>query len=206
MLDLILATRNTGKAAEIASLLRDFQVQVHTLADYPEIGDIAETGATFAENALIKARAVARATGLIALADDSGLEVAALRGAPGVYSARFSGPDATDALNNAKVLTLLADVPWADRQARFMCVIAVHAPSAGGHELLAEGSWSGRIALRPVGVAGFGYDPLFFDEELGMTAAQMTPEVKNSRSHRACALRMLARQWPEFLKKIPTTS
>jgi len=202
MLELVIATRNKGKAAEIDALLHDFAVRVRTLEEFPDIGEIAETGATFVENALIKARAVAQATGLTTLADDSGLEVAALDGAPGVYSARFSGPGATDAKNNDKLLRLLADVPWQARQARFVCAIAVHAPVLGGRELLAQGSWSGRIALRPIGDLGFGYDPLFLDEELELTAAQMVPAQKNIRSHRAAALRQLASSWPQFLEDI----
>jgi len=196
-----LATRNKGKAAEIVALLEDFNVRVHTLDEFPHIGDIPETGATFAENALIKARAVARATALTALADDSGLEVDALDGAPGVYSARFAGPGATDARNNEKLLRLLQNVPWPDRRARFRCVVAAHAPRAGGRELLAEGFWVGRIVLEPAGDKGFGYDPLFLDEELGLTAAQMAPEQKNTRSHRAAALRRLSALWSDFIKK-----
>ncbi|HDQ39561.1 MAG TPA: XTP/dITP diphosphatase [Desulfonatronum sp.] len=202
MLELVLATRNRGKAVEIASLLRDFHVQVNTLEAFPDIEEIPETGSTFAENALIKARTVARATGLISLADDSGLEVAALNGAPGVYSARFNGFGSTDEQNNAKLLRLMADVPWQDRQARFVCVIAVHAPQYGGRELVAKGSWSGRIAMTMIGTNGFGYDPLFLDEELGLTAAQMEPEQKNARSHRAAALRELEKSWPIFIKNI----
>ncbi len=196
-----MATRNKGKAAEIVALLEDFNVRVHTLDEFPHIGDIPETGATFAENALIKARAVARATALTALADDSGLEVDALDGAPGVYSARFAGPGATDARNNEKLLRLLQNVPWPDRRARFRCVVAAHAPRAGGRELLAEGFWVGRIVLEPAGDKGFGYDPLFLDEELGLTAAQMAPEQKNTRSHRAAALRRLSALWSDFIKK-----
>lgn len=202
MFDLVLATKNKGKAKEILTLLQKFDVRVHTLDEFPEIGEIPETGATFAENALLKARAVAGATGMTALADDSGLEVDALDGAPGVYSARFSGPSATDERNNDKLLRSLADVPWPRRQARFVSVIAVHAPSVGGEELLTHGQWSGRIALSAKGDQGFGYDPLFLDEELGLTAAEMTPDQKNSRSHRAAALRRLAELWPDFLKKI----
>lgn len=200
MFDLVLATKNRGKAAEIAALLQDFKVRVHPLDEFPGIGDIPETGATFAENALIKARAVALATGLTALADDSGLEAAALQGAPGVYSARYSGAEATDAENNAKLLREMADIPWDARQARFVCAIAVHAPKAGGQELVVQGSWDGRITTVPAGEGGFGYDPLFLDEELGVTAAQLTPEQKNLRSHRAAALRKLATRWPHFLE------
>ncbi len=202
MFDLVLATNNKGKAKEILTLLQGFNVRVHTLEEFPEIGEIPETGLTFEENALIKAKAVARATGMTALADDSGLEVDALNGAPGVYSARFSGPNATDAQNNAMLLQSLTDIPWERRQARFVCVIAVHAPRAKDQELLAHGHWPGRIALALKGGHGFGYDPLFLDEETGLTAAEMAPDQKNTRSHRAAALRRLAALWPDFLKKI----
>lgn len=205
MFDLVLATKNKGKANEILTLLHEFNVRVHTLEEFPGIGEIPETGVTFEENALIKARAVARATGMTALADDSGLEVDALDKAPGVYSARFSGLNATDAQNNDKLLQCLADIPWERRQARFVCVIAVHAPWAEGQELLAHGHWPGRIALTLKGEHGFGYDPLFLDEKSGLTAAEMPPDQKNTRSHRAAALRRLAALWPDFLKKIAAT-
>ncbi|GAB6060560.1 RdgB/HAM1 family non-canonical purine NTP pyrophosphatase [Desulfonatronum parangueonense] len=199
-MEIVIASRNRGKAAEIAALLGQFDVQVRTMDAFPDIGDIPETGTTFEENALIKARTVARLTGMIAMADDSGLEVEALGGAPGVYSARFSGPDATDESNNALLLAKLKGVSQEFRQARFVSVIAVHAPVQGGKELLARGSWSGRIALSPLGEHGFGYDPLFIDEELGLTSAQLLPEQKNKRSHRAAAMQELARSWPEFLR------
>ncbi|SDB30643.1 XTP/dITP diphosphohydrolase [Desulfonatronum thiosulfatophilum] len=201
-MEIVIASRNRGKAAEIAALLGQFDVQVLTMDSFPEIGDIPETGTTFEENALIKARTVARLTGMIAMADDSGLEVEALGGAPGVYSARFSGPDATDESNNALLLAKMEGVPQKSRQARFVSVIAVHAPVQGGKELLARGSWSGQIALRPLGENGFGYDPLFLDEELGLTSAQLLPEQKNARSHRAAAMMELARFWPDFLREM----
>ena len=201
-MDLVIATRNRGKAAEIAVLLQDFEVNVLTMDSFPEIGEIPETGLTFEENALIKARTVARQTGLIALADDSGLEVDALAGAPGVYSARFSGPNATDASNNALLLSKLEGVPWVKRGARFVSVIAVHAPFRGGRELLSRGTWSGRIATRPQGENGFGYDPVFQDDVAGLTAAQLESEEKNKRSHRAMALRQLAQSWPAFAREL----
>ncbi|SMP43810.1 XTP/dITP diphosphohydrolase [Desulfonatronum zhilinae] len=201
-MELIIATKNKGKSAEIAALLEKFDVRVLTMDAFPEIGEIPETGETFEENALIKARTVARLTGLTSLADDSGLEVDALADAPGVYSARFSGPDATDETNNALLLSRLEGIPWEDRGARFVSVIAVHAPVMGGKELLARGTWSGRIAISPQGRNGFGYDPLFFDEELSLTSAQLEPTEKNKRSHRAAALRRLADAWPDFIRAI----
>lgn len=192
----VLATRNKGKLAELASLLRPFDVEVKGLDDFPEVGEIRETGASFAENALIKAEAVSRATGLVAAADDSGLEVDALDGAPGIYSARYAGEGATDEENNRKLLAALAGVEKTRRTARFRCALAVRSPEGG--VLRAEGTWEGRILPEPAGDKGFGYDPLFFDPEAGLTAAQMEPGRKNSLSHRGRAMRALLAQWPCF--------
>jgi len=193
---IVLATRNKGKIAELSSLLTGFGLEVRGLSDFPEIEDIEETGETFAENALIKAKAVSETLGLVAVADDSGLEVDALGGAPGVHSARYSGEGATDAKNNARLLEEMRGVPEKERTARFRCVMVAFAP--GGESIMAQGAWEGRIALEPVGEEGFGYDPLFFDQDLGMTAAQMTREMKNARSHRGKALRDLLADWPKF--------
>lgn len=197
---IVLATKNKGKVAELAALLQDFHLEVRDLAAYPQIGDIPETGSTFAENSLIKARAVAQATGLIALADDSGLVVDALGGAPGVYSARYADPadpgSSQDDRNNRKLLAALADVPDGQRAARFVSVVAAAAPT--GETLTFEGTWEGRVGREPQGENGFGYDPLFIDPESGLTAAQMSRQVKNGRSHRAKALARLLEAWPEF--------
>ena len=195
----ILATRNRGKIAELEALLASSGVHVLGLDAFPEIGEIEETGATFAENARLKARTVAQATGLVALADDSGLAVDALSGAPGVYSARYSGENATDAANNAKLLEALADVPEDRRGCRFHSVVAAHAPN--GAEILAEGRWEGRVLTSPRGQGGFGYDPLFLDPELGRSAAELAPAEKNARSHRGSALRALLHHWPAFWAK-----
>ncbi len=197
---IVLATRNQGKIAELSSLLENFGLDVRGLSDFPETGDVEETGKTFAENALLKARAVSETLGLVAIADDSGLEVDALGGAPGVLSARYAGPNATDAKNNARLLREMQGIPEKERTARFRCVMAAFAP--GGERILAQGAWEGRIALEPAGEQGFGYDPLFFDEELGMTAAQMTREMKNARSHRGKALRGLLADWPKFWSRV----
>ena len=194
----VLATRNKGKLAELAALLRDFGVEVKGLDDFPEVGEIEETGADFAENALIKAQAVSRATGLPAVADDSGLEVDALGGAPGIYSARYAGAGATDAKNNRKLLEALAGVEDVRRTARFRCALAACSP--GGNMIQAQGAWEGRILREPAGDNGFGYDPLFFDPEVGLTAAQMEPGVKSGRSHRGRAMRALRMAWPAFLE------
>lgn len=192
----VLATRNKGKIAELEALLAGFGLHVLGLGAFPDLGEIEETGTTFAENARLKARTVANATGLVALADDSGLAVDALSGAPGVYSARYSGQDATDATNNAKLLATLADVPEAQRGCRFISVVAAHAPN--GAEILAEGRWEGRVLHAPCGQGGFGYDPLFLDPELGRAAAELSPQEKNARSHRGHALRALLQDWPAF--------
>jgi XTP/dITP diphosphohydrolase len=203
----VLATRNKGKLAELAALLRDFGVEVKGLDDFPDVGEIEETGSSFAENALIKAEAVSRATGLLAVADDSGLEVDALDGAPGIYSARYAGEGAAgessagessmDEKNNRKLLTALAGVEDARRTARFRCALAARSPN--GKVIRAEGAWEGRILRGQVGSNGFGYDPLFYDPEIGMTAAQMESGVKSGRSHRGRAMRALLTAWPAFL-------
>jgi len=201
MKTIVLATGNAGKIRELSAMLTEFvpDIEVLGLKDFPEIGDIPETGATFEENARIKAQAVAAATGLVAVADDSGLAVDALGGAPGVYSARYSGEDATDEGNVRKLLGVLADVPEAKRGCHFACVMLAATP--GGQELIGRGAWRGRVTHAPVGDHGFGYDPVFFDEELGMTAAQMDAQVKNSRSHRSLAVREMLRGWPDFWKR-----
>ncbi|KUK35931.1 MAG: XTP/dITP diphosphohydrolase [Clostridia bacterium] len=184
---LVIASRNRGKIAEYGEMLRDLPVEILSLADFPDLPEVRETGRTFRENALIKARAAAAATGLIALADDSGLEVDYLNGAPGVYSSRYAGPEQDDEANNRKLLAALEGVPMALRGARFRCVIAIVTPE--GREFLSEGVCEGRISLAPRGRAGFGYDPLFLVPSLGKTFAELGPEVKNRISHRAQALR-----------------
>ncbi|MBU4526158.1 MAG: RdgB/HAM1 family non-canonical purine NTP pyrophosphatase [Desulfomicrobium sp.] len=198
---IVLATGNAGKIRELSAMLAELNpdVRVLGLKDFPHIGEIPETGATFEDNARIKALAVARATGLVAVADDSGLAVDALNGAPGVYSARYSGDDATDEKNVAKLLDAMKDVvdPW--RGCHFACVMLAATP--GGRELIGRGAWHGRVIHAPQGDGGFGYDPVFFDEELSLTAAQMDAQIKNGRSHRGLALRDMLRGWPEFLKQ-----
>lgn len=184
---LVIASRNRGKIAEYGEMLRDLPVEILSLADFPDLPEVRETGRTFRENALIKARAAAAATGLIALADDSGLEVDYLNGAPGVYSSRYAGPEQDDEANNRKLLAALEGVPMALRGARFRCVIAIVTPE--GREFLSEGVCEGRISLALRGRAGFGYDPLFLVPSLGKTFAELGPEVKNRISHRAQALR-----------------
>ena len=197
---LVVATRNKGKIAEIKRLVSDLsQVELVFLDDFQNLPDIAETGKTFKENALIKAKEIASLTGYWTLADDSGLVVDYLQGAPGVYSARFSGEKATDAQNNAKLLSLLKNVPWEKRQAKFVCVIAICNPKGQCYTL--EGECKGYIALEPKGTHGFGYDPVFFVPAYGKTMAELEPEIKNQISHRAMALKRLKPLLRQMLKK-----
>lgn len=184
---LVLATRNPGKAREIAAIYGHLNVVWLSLADYPEIREVAEEGASYAENAAAKARAAASAAGLPALADDSGVEVDALGGAPGVSSARFLDAAATDAARNARILALLEDVPEARRTARYRAVVAVAIPS--GSVRVFEGVCEGRIARALQGSGGFGYDPVFVPAGETRTMAEITSDVKNRISHRARALR-----------------
>ena len=186
---IVLATGNRGKAREISAMLGSGW-DVVLQADCG-VSEIEETGATFVENALLKARHAASATGLPALADDSGLEVDALNGAPGVRSARYAGESATDADNLDLLLAELADVPDAQRTARFRCVLAYVRTADDPVPVIAEGVWEGRITAGPRGLLGFGYDPVFEDPGSGQTAAEMALASKNRLSHRGQALRAL---------------
>lgn len=198
---IILATTNKGKLAELSKMLEKSGITVAGLEDFPQIGEIVEDGASFEENALIKARAVAKATGLACLADDSGLCVAALNGAPGVYSARYSDgllayPGETrDARNIRKLLNALANEQ--NREACFHTSMAAVRPD--GKELTTSGEWAGELLREARGENGFGYDPIFYDRELGKTAAQMSGPEKNARSHRGKAVAAMLAKLPDFL-------
>ncbi len=187
----VLASANAGKLRELAGLLAPVAVELHPASDFgipaPE-----ETGRTFLENALIKARNAAALAGLPAIADDSGLVVPALRGAPGIYSARFAGAEAAAADNNAKLVAALDGNP--DRRAHFYCALVFLERPDDPAPIIATGTWHGEIVERPRGARGFGYDPHFFVPELGATAAELAPEVKNARSHRGLAARALVRE------------
>jgi XTP/dITP diphosphohydrolase len=187
----VVATGNPGKLAEIRAILADLDLE---LVPQDELGvpPAEETGATLAENALIKARHAAAATGLPAIADDSGLLVDALDGRPGVHSARYAGPAAHDRDNIEKLLAELEGVEAARRGASFRCVAAFVRDPADPAPVLAEGRWEGRIADAPRGSGGFGYDPVFFDPRRGRTVAEMTEAEKNASSHRGQAFRQLA--------------
>ena len=192
---IVLATRNQGKIEEIRSLLEGEEgrggIEISSLKDYPAVPEIAEDGSTFSENARKKALTVAQLTGQIAVADDSGSEVDALGGAPGVYSARFAGEGASDSANIKKLLDLLRDIPPEKRGARFVCVMALATP--GGEVSLVEGECRGMIAMEERGMSGFGYDPVFIVSGYGETFAELGSEVKNKISHRARALSKLCR-------------
>ncbi|MCP4074815.1 MAG: RdgB/HAM1 family non-canonical purine NTP pyrophosphatase [Gammaproteobacteria bacterium] len=190
MQKLVIASGNKGKLRELSALLKPLDYDVHTQAEF-NVPDVPETGTTFVENAIIKARHAAEITGLAAVADDSGIEVDALDGAPGVYSARFSAPDATDDKNNALLVEKLRDVPEELRTARYRAVIVFMKHAKDPSPIICEGSWEGRIVLDPIGEGGFGYDPYFFVPTHGCTSAELPAEVKNSLSHRGQALREL---------------
>ena len=186
----VLASGNAGKLVELRAMLADLPL---TIVPQRELGvsDVPETGTTFVENALIKARHASQITGLPALADDSGLIVDALGGAPGLYSARYAGSPTDDAANNAKLLQALDGLPDARRGARFYAVIVLLRHADDPQPLIAEGRWEGRILDAPRGNNGFGYNPVFFDPACGLTAAEMEPTQKNRISHRALALQAL---------------
>lgn len=182
---LLIATRNRGKKREYARLLQGLEVELIALDDLGVTKTIKEDGASYTENALLKARGYAAATGLLTLADDSGLEVDALDGAPGVLTARYAGEGATDEQRYSLLLEQLKDVPHEHRTARFRCVIALAWPD--GRVEITEGVCEGRITREPRGEHGFGYDPVFYVPEYGCTMAELPPEIKNRISHRARA-------------------
>lgn len=184
---LLLGTRNVGKVHEIQIILGDVPWQIRSLREFEDVGVAAETADTYAENAILKAQFYARATGLCALADDSGLEVEALGGAPGVFSARYGGEDASDADRRVLLLSQLANVQEENRRARFVSVVAIADPD-GNLLNVSEGTCSGRISFEPRGDGGFGYDPLFIPDGFEQTFAELADSIKNRISHRARAL------------------
>ncbi|MBD3618840.1 MAG: RdgB/HAM1 family non-canonical purine NTP pyrophosphatase [Chromatiales bacterium] len=188
---LVLATGNQGKLAELRQLLEGTGIQVLPQSDFG-VPDAEETGLSFIENAILKARHAAAHTGLPAMADDSGIEVDALNGAPGIYSARYAGVHGDDAANNARLLAALEGLPTAERGARFYCAVAFLRHAEDPTPVIAEGIWEGRILESARGEGGFGYDPLFFDPALDRSAAELDPAEKNRVSHRARALRAIA--------------
>lgn len=190
MRSVVLATGNAGKLAEMQNLLNDGGWNVQPQSDFA-VPEVAETGLTFVENALIKARHASRYAQMPAIADDSGIEVDALNGQPGIYSARYSGVDATDASNNKKLLDALRDVPTEKRTARYHCVLVYLRHAEDPTPLICHAAWEGSILEAPIGNGGFGYDPLFFVTSHNCSAAQLEKAEKNRISHRGQALQAL---------------
>lgn len=189
---LLLATSNPGKVREFRDALQDLGWKIKDSSQCPGMPVVPEEGETFQDNALLKARTVATWSGLACLADDSGLEVDALDGEPGIFSARFAGSGSSDAANNRKLLLMLRDVPWERRTARFVCALALALPS--GREVTARGALEGFIDRCPRGDGGFGYDPLFYLPRWNCTMAELALEEKNRISHRGQALQALKQQ------------
>ena len=187
---IVLASNNPGKVREINQMLAGLHLTVAPQSDF-EVTEAEETGLTFVENALLKARNAARFTGLPAIADDSGLEVDALHGAPGIYSARYAGPGAGDEKNLLKLLDDIEPVPDEKRTARFQCLMVFLRHELDPTPIICQGTWEGRLLHAPVGDNGFGYDPIFFVPTHHCSSAQLPPEVKNALSHRGQALRAL---------------
>ncbi|HJA89438.1 MAG TPA: XTP/dITP diphosphatase [Candidatus Jeotgalibaca merdavium] len=195
---IIIATKNEGKAKEFKQMLEPKGYYIKTLLDYPEIEDVKETGYTFEDNARLKAETISELLQTAVLADDSGLCIDALDGAPGVFSARFSGEEKNDARNNAKVLAMLGEMTDVDRSAYFHCTLVLSKP--GKESLVVEGKFQGEIAQFPQGDSGFGYDPIFFLPELGKSVAELSEDEKNTISHRALALKELDKQISEWFE------
>ncbi|ANS84368.1 XTP/dITP diphosphatase [Vibrio scophthalmi] len=190
MSKIVLATGNQGKVREMADLLADFGFDVFAQSEFNVI-DAEETGTTFIENAIIKARHAAAETGLAAIADDSGLEVDYLQGAPGIYSARYAGEDASDQDNIDKLLKAMVDVPAEQRTARFHCVLVFMRHAADPTPIVCHGKWEGRILTEAQGENGFGYDPIFYVPEDDCSSAELEPTRKKQLSHRSKALQKL---------------
>lgn len=197
---IIVATRNRGKFREFEDLFNPYDIDVESLDAHPELPEVEETGHTFAENALIKAKSIAELTDTMVIADDSGLVVPALNGAPGIYSARYSGPEHNDERNNQKLLSEMSSLKGEERAAYFVSNIAVVHPS--GKSMVVEGKVEGTILTHPEGADGFGYDPLFYIADYECTFAQMPLAQKNAISHRAQAMKELMKRWPQWIKEM----
>jgi XTP/dITP diphosphohydrolase len=190
---LVVATANPGKLREFRSLLEGLPFELTSLSELQLLSPD-ETGVSFLENALLKARHAADLSGSAAVADDSGLEVDALGGAPGIYSARYAGPSADDQANNAKLIAALRGVPGDERQARYRCALAFVEDAQDPKPLIAEADWEGLMLEAPRGAGGFGYDPYFWLPDLAKSAAELAPAEKNRLSHRGKAMRALRQQ------------
>ncbi|WP_146105517.1 XTP/dITP diphosphatase [Psychrosphaera saromensis] len=197
MKDILLASGNKGKVNELKEMLAPLGLNVVPQSEF-NVEEVPETGTTFVENAIIKARHASKVTGLPCIADDSGLEVAALNGAPGIYSSRFAGEGATDGTNIDKLLTQLDGIEESKRQARFVCVLVFMRHADDPTPIICQGSWDGVISTERQGENGFGYDPVFFQPQLNLAAAQLNPDQKHSLSHRGKALRQLMAQFQQL--------
>ena len=195
---IILASSNPGKLREISAIFADRPYRLIPQSEY-NVSDAEETGLTFVENAILKARHAAESTGMMAMADDSGIEVDYLKGAPGIYSARYAGQPCDNQANNDKLLAALQGVPGEQRTARFQCVIVLMRHALDPTPLICTGTWEGFIVEQETGANGFGYDPLFYVPTHGCTSAELSPQVKNELSHRGQALRDLATKFSRFL-------
>ena len=193
MSTVVLATGNQGKVKELSNLLAKHAIEIVPQSDF-NVPEVAETGTTFVENAIIKARHAAKITGLPAIADDSGLEVDALNGEPGVYSARYAGENATDDDNTNKLLAALTDTSNEERSARFHCVLVYMQHENDPTPIICHGVWEGSIINEKLGDQGFGYDPVFWQKDHQMTSAQLPRDVKNQLSHRGKALALLVKE------------
>ena len=193
MKKIVLASNNKGKAREIGQLLAKLEIEILAQSEF-NVPEIEETGLTFVENAILKARNAAHYSGLPALADDSGIEVDALNGAPGIYSARYAGVGATDKQNLQKLIRDVSTIPNAPRSARFQCLMVLMRHETDPTPLICQGTWEGQIIDTPQGENGFGYDPIFYVPEEKCTSAQLAPERKNALSHRGKALQCLLAQ------------
>lgn len=193
MSTVVLATGNQGKVKELSSLLAEHAIEIVPQSNF-DVPEVAETGTTFVENAIIKARHAAKITGLPAIADDSGLEVDALDGEPGVYSARYAGENASDDDNTNKLLHALKETPASEKTARFHCVLVYMQHANDPTPIICHGVWEGLIISEKLGEQGFGYDPVFWQEDCQLTSAQLPRELKNKLSHRGKALAILVKE------------
>lgn len=194
MSQIVLASGNIGKLRELSQILSPLGLKLIAQSDL-NVAEAEETGLSFVENAIIKARNAALVTGLPAIADDSGIEVDALHGAPGIYSSRYAGPDASDTDNIHALLTAMKDVPENERTARFQCVVVFMRHAEDPTPLICQGSWQGQILQAPSGDEGFGYDPVFWVSETDCTAAELSPEQKHAISHRGKAMRQFMEEF-----------
>ncbi len=201
MTQIVLASGNSGKLREFSQLLAPLGFSLTPQSEF-DVPEAAETGLSFVENAIIKARHAAEITGLPALADDSGLEIDALHGAPGIYSSRFAGEKATDADNIAAVLDALRDIPETERSARFQCILVFMRHAKDPTPLICQGSWQGQILTEPVGEGGFGYDPIFRVAETDCSAAELSSEQKHAISHRGKAMRQFLEAF-QYVRHLP---